>query len=179
MELEDFKSNCNNKKCLKHQRYDSKTCIRESKQLNCFKSWSRQETKKQISFENSSEIWQKETDFLDSVWFRDAGEPKGNSASRENWIKFCKIWKILNEKEKMIVLQDEEYYTAKDLDVAHIKPKSTAINEKYDINNVVLVSRLFHRRLTDLLHPVNKNRISNEEARLWLESARDGKRKID
>lgn len=178
MELEEFKESCKNKKCLRRLRFDSKTCVRESKQINCFKSWSRLETKKTEKYKNRNELWKQEFEFLDEVWIRDAGEKKGSQASRKQWWKFCKIWKILTESERTIVMDDEEVHVAEDLDVAHIKPKSTAITEKYDLNNVVLISRLFHRRLTDLVHPVYKTPISNDDAKIWLESARDGERKI-
>ena len=46
MELEEFKETCNKKKCLKNLRYDPKTCFRESKQINCHKSYIRLEAKK-------------------------------------------------------------------------------------------------------------------------------------
>ena len=178
MEIEEFKENCKNKKCLRRLRFDSKTCVRESKQLNCFKSWSRLEAKKIELYKQTKEEWSLQADFDKEVWLRDAGEEKGNKSVREQWWKFCKIWKILTEQERRVVLDDPEVHIGETLDIAHIKPKSTAITEKHDLNNVVLISRLFHRRLTDLVHPVDKTPITNNDAKVWLESARDGKRKI-
>jgi hypothetical protein len=178
MELEEFKEHCNKKKCLKHQRYDSKTCFRESKQINCHKSYIRLETKKIQLYKETKEEWGKQAEFDNQVWLRDSGKDKGSDAIRKDWYNFCKIWKILTPGEKATVMDDPENHVAESLDIAHIKPKSTALSEKHDLNNVVLVSRLFHRRLTDLVHPITKIPITNDEARLWLESARDGKRKI-
>jgi hypothetical protein len=178
MELEEFKENCNKRKCLKHQRYDSKTCFRESKQINCHKSYIRLETKKIQLYKETKEEWGKQADFDNEVWLRDAGQDKGGKSVRQEWWKFCKIWKILTEEERSIVMDDSEVHIAETLDIAHIKAKSIAISEKHDLNNVVLVSRLFHRRLTDLIHPVNKTPITNNQAMIWLTSARDGKRKI-
>lgn len=177
MELEEFQSNCNNKKCLKRQRYDSKTCTRESKQINCHKSYIRLEAKKIEMYKQTKQEFTDQYDIDNEVWLRDTNESKGKESKRDNWKLYCRIWRILTLAEKKL-LEDtsDDLWMNKDLDVAHIKPKSTHIKEKQDLNNLVLIGRFFHRRLTDLKDPITGDDISNKDAVKWLEQARDGKR---
>jgi hypothetical protein len=82
MELEEFQENCNKKKCLKHQRYDSKTCVRESKQINCHKSYIRLENKKIQMYKDTKQEWEEQFDIDNEVWLRDAHESKGKESKR-------------------------------------------------------------------------------------------------
>jgi hypothetical protein len=176
MELEEFKTNCLNKICLKRQRFDSKTCVRESKQLNCYKSYTRLEDKKSKQWDQNKNDWDAQAEFDNSIWIRDTGEPKGEKSERDNWYKFCRIWKILTPQEKSYVECDPEIWIAKKLEIAHIKPRSTNPDKIKDVENVVLISHLFHTRLTQLLHPIYKTPITNDEAESWLFYALKGKR---
>lgn len=174
MELEEFKNNCNNKKCLKHLRYDSKTCIRESKQLNCYKSYIRNIEKKEQKFKNNINEWEEENKFINEIWLRDTGESRGNESKRDNWKNYCRIWKSLTVEERNYLEKNykEELWINKDLDVAHIKPKSTNIDDRYDYENVILIGRFFHRRLTDMKHPVYDTTISQIEIEEILNNAK-------
>ena len=66
----------------------------------------------------------------------------------------------------------EELWINKDLDVAHIKPKSLNIDDRYDVENVILIGRFFHRRLTDMKHPVYDKTISQNEIEEILNNAK-------
>lgn len=170
MEFEEFKKNCNSKKCLRRLLYNEKTCIRESKQINCHKSYMRQ-LKKKKEKENEEESF-----FENEVWEFYTGSKKGNTSHRKDWKQFCRIWRILtNEEKNYLENEDDDFWIkANVLDVAHIKPRSIDILNVKNIENVVLISRVFHERLTNLLHPVYKTPISNEEVEAWLIKARDG-----
>lgn len=180
MELEEFQSNCNSKKCLKQgNRFDSKTCVRTSKQINCHKAYERLEQKRKDSYKTDRSDRDEQYEFDNEVWIRDTGESKGETSTRENWKRYCRIWAILTPDEKQYVESNfDGIWSNETLDIAHIRPKSTAIKDKKNIENVVLIGRGFHRRLTDLEHPITGKPILNNEAVLWLESARDRKRKI-
>lgn len=176
MELSEFQENCNNKKCLKRQRWDSKTCIRTSKQTNCHKSYERLEAKKEISKSELS-INQIETrEQLEQVWLRDSGQSFVDK-KKENWKSICRLWKVLTDEEKQIVDNDSENYMNQFLDMAHIAPKSTRPDLKYMTENVLLIGSLFHKRLTNLRHPVLDTPITNEEVYEWMYKARDGVKK--
>lgn len=178
MELEEFQNSCNSKKCLKRQRFDEKTCIRKTKQLNCFKAYTRSEQKKVDSRQEQEEEWREQLEFDNQVWMRDGGEVKGSESRRDNWKQFCRIWNILNPQERESLNHDLEIGFNSKLEIAHIIARSEDPSKKKDLNNVVLIGAVFHRRLTDMIHPITKEPISKEEVTKWLESARDRKRYI-
>lgn len=174
MELEEFQFNCNKKKCLKHQRWDSKTCMRESKQLNCYKSYTRLENKKIEMYKQVKKEWEEQASFDNEIWLRDTGESKGDSSKRDNWKNYCRLWKSLTIEERNYLEKNykEELWINKDLDIAHIKPKSINIEDKDNIENVILIGRWFHRRLTDMIHPVYNKTISQIEIEEILNNAK-------
>ena len=180
MDLEEFQSNCNSKKCLKQgNRYDSKTCVRSSKQMNCHKAFERLNNKRVEKWDKNKEDWNEQAEFDNEVWLRDTGEAKGETSKRENWKKYCRIWNLLlPEEQKWLEENDEELHFNSKLEIAHIKARSIAPKDIKNIDNVVLIGNCFHRRLTDMIHPITKGNISNDQVRIWLESARDKKRKI-
>lgn len=175
MELSEFKETCNSKKCLRRLRWDSKTCIRESKQINCHKSFERMQAKREESKNELSENQIETFRQLEETWLRDSGYSFDGETKKQNWKSICRIWKILSEKEKQIMENDSENYRNQKLEMAHIKPKSIYINEKYMVENVVLIGALFHFRLTNLRHPVLDTPITNEEVYQWMLDARDKK----
>lgn len=176
MELSEFQENCNNKKCLKRQRWDSKTCIRSSKQTNCHKSYERLEAKKEINRSELNDNQIQTRQQLDEVWIRDAGESFTNK-KKENWKNICRIWKILTDEEKQVMDNDSENYMNAFLDMGHIKAKSIKPDEKYLLSNVILLGSLFHKRLTNIRHPVYDTPVTNEEVYNWMINARDGVRR--
>lgn len=178
MELSEFQENCNNKKCLKRQRWDSKTCIRTSKQTNCHKSYERLEAKKEINRNELSENQIETREQLEQVWLRDSGQGFDGEKKKQNWKSICRLWRVLNPVEKVIVDNDPENYMNQFLDMAHIKPKSVYPEEKYLVENVLLIGSLFHKRLTNLRHPVLDTPITNEEVYEWMIKARDNGYKV-
>jgi len=173
MELSEFQENCNNKKCLRKQRWDSKTCIRSSKQINCYKSYERQEAKKEISRSELSKNQIETMQQLNEVWLRDTGQNFDGQTKKQSWKNICRLWQILTEEEKQIVDNDFESYRNQKLEMAHIKPKSIFPQDKYKVENVILLGSLFHYRLTNLRHPVLDTPITNEEVYEWMFNARD------
>lgn len=53
------------------------------------------------------------------------------------------------------------------LDMAHVFNKSSYPHLRYDIDNVVMIKRIFHNRLDTQCDPVTGKRISKEELEKW------------
>lgn len=166
MDLNIFKYDCKNKKCNRYLKFDEKTCLYDFKQERCYKNFLRKEEKKLIKKENKNYEY-----FLDEVWIRDSGEKKGISNIRNDWRNYCKLYKSLSSTDiDYLEKNDIDIYLNMFLEAAHIEPKSTNIRDKYNVNNAVLIGHLFHRRLTDLKHPVYQYNITNEEAKKILKN---------
>ena len=100
MELSEFQENCNNKKCLRKQRWDSKTCIRSSKQINCYKSYERQEAKKEIS---RSELSKNQIETMQRL----LEAPKTNTTQSDD-PKLTQAESTVEEKEDVIAMPPKE-----------------------------------------------------------------------
>ena len=80
--------------------------------------------------------------------------------------KGCQLYKKLHSEDK-ILINSELYGKFGHLDMAHILNKSSYPELKYNINNVVMISRLFHTRLDTQLNPLTGKRISKDELTSW------------
>lgn len=91
------------------------------------------------------------------IWLRDAGLIyRGTSEVGTSWSKYCKIWKSLtpDEKKDCLELHRNSLWLNKTLDVAHIEAKGRRKDLYYTLDNLVLIGRFFHQRLTAYKHPV-------------------------
>lgn len=178
MELSQFQENCNNKKCLKRQRWDSKTCIRTSKQTNCHKSYERLEAKKEISKSELSENQVETLQQLNDVWLRDSGQVFIDK-KQENWKSICRLWRTLTEEEKQIFLEvnKDNLHLCQILDMAHVEAKSIRPDLKYLVENVVLMNRLSHSFIDFAKSPLTGENITNEERNNWWNRIVNGDRK--
>ncbi len=58
----------------------------------------------------------------------------------------------------------DDYLMLRDtLDVEHILQRSLRLDLKYDMRNLVLISRYFHTLLTSFKHPVTRTTINSDE----------------
>jgi hypothetical protein len=149
--------------------YNPKTCIREYKRKSCYDKLLEKENKKE-KINDSSEIFRKE------VWLHYYKcSPKDNVV---NWELFCMLWKILTSDEKNFVKDRyaDDLYLQSNIDVAHIVAKSQSKSERYEIDNVILMGRYFHRLLTDMKHPVNRSNISSDVMLNWHIASKTGNR---
>lgn len=168
---EDFTKLCDKKTCLRHTIYNEKTCLKEYKRKDCYKKWTNKQEKDSTKI---SEHMEQESNFVESVWIEKSGSFNGSSVKEDKWKSLCSIWMILTEEEKIYVelnWKDDLYHMQQSIDVAHIKPKGIYKKLKYDMKNVCLMGRFFHRRLTDLKHPVTGENITQDEADMWNVSA--------
>ena len=80
----------------------------------------------------------------------------------------CQLYNKLTYEGLYRVNKQLSYETNK-LDVAHIFPKSTYPKLRYDTNNAVLLTRMFHNRLDEQNDPVTGKPISKEKTNEWWE----------
>lgn len=79
----------------------------------------------------------------------------------------CQLWYKLTRNEREIVMDATGYFLLDREDSAHVFPRSVYPHMKYDPDNVVLLTRLFHSRLDHFQHPVTGKQISKEEQIGW------------
>lgn len=79
----------------------------------------------------------------------------------------CQLWCKLSEEEKNQVLNLTGNFLLDKLDPAHVFGKGSYPHMKYDTDNIVLLSRLFHSRLDHFYNPVTGKAISREEQINW------------
>lgn len=95
----------------------------------------------------------------EEVWERDRG--------------MCRLSHILTVQEYEALARSPGWasYTVYDggVDPAHVLPRSTHPHLKYDPDNIVLLSRLFHTRLDQSKDPVTGKHISKAVRRKWWE----------
>jgi hypothetical protein len=73
----------------------------------------------------------------------------------------CQLYKLLSFNDKQKV--DKELYgDLKKLDHCHILGKGTNPQLKYDVDNIVLLYRLFHSRLDMYKNPITGDNIDND-----------------
>ena len=172
MDLSEFQQKCNSKICLRKTftdfDKDSKSkCLTQNKQSKCYDKYISQlekdTNKRNKKFE---ELRNSEIEFkVDEKWI----ETRQKIIQRD---RSCRVWKCLSIPDKKYILnnyQDDYMYFYKMLDVDHIIPKSVRFDLYYDLDNLLLMSRYFHRLLTDYRHPVTQKKITDEEKKIIYE----------
>lgn len=81
--------------------------------------------------------------------------------------KTCQLFAKLTWQEKIDLKKHEIFVDYKNCDTAHIFNKSSYPWMRYDLLNVVLLSRVFHNRLDQHKHPITGKQMSNEETNEW------------
>jgi hypothetical protein len=126
---QQFINNCNKGFCQR-KTIKSKNCLKDYKQELCFNKHMKQIEKD--SFKVEDKEWK---DIQVKVKERD---------------KTCLIDKCLVMSELLIIKNKYSslYYTlGKTLDCAHIIPRSEAPHLIYDLNNIILIKRIYHSML--------------------------------
>ncbi len=80
--------------------------------------------------------------------------------------KYCQISVLLNGWEQAHIRQ-EIFGELNQLDMAHVFNKSSRPDLKYDIDNVIMIKRIFHNRLDCQLDPITGKGITKEELKNW------------
>ena len=81
--------------------------------------------------------------------------------------RVCQLWPRLFANEQNEVITSTGYFLLDITDPAHIFSRGSYPHMKYDEENVVLLSRLFHSRIDQLQDPVTGESISPEERQQW------------
>ena len=158
LEKDDFLRKCEKGKFCFQGKSRSNNCMKEYKQLKCYEKYVQQKYKEQDKINTGDLKW---IELCEKVDIRDKRE--------------CQLWKILLSEQKQYIkdnYEDEFNIFFPIIDHAHIIPRSESQSKKYDINNVVCLSRYFHRLLDDNLHPVIKKPITQKERLDWMNKIR-------
>ena len=163
MEKKKFKEFCNSGRCSRGSIITPK-CVKELKQERCFIKFIKKEAEKK---EKLSDKIQKDVSFNEKVWFSIFDISKD---AVDDWQNYCGIWKILSidQKEHIKKKYGKELWLNNNLDIAHIKQRSSTPELKFDIDNVVIVGRYFHGLLDGFQNPVTQEKISGEDRLNWF-----------
>lgn len=177
MNYKDFIERCDKQICLR-KTITSKNCTKEYKRKRCYEKFLKLREKNYEKIKNSFILQSEKTikvddeylKFREQVWIDDCGF-HDHIYKRKNWKECCKLWQYISKEEKEFLeinYKEELDIFGRYLDVAHIKPKGSHPELKYDPKNGVIVCRYFHRLLDDLKDPITRESISNEERLDWF-----------
>ena len=76
----------------------------------------------------------------------------------------CRLTKVITFQELAYLKIDPKGYP---LDVCHIVPRSKCKTLYYEIDNLLLISRLFHKRLDSYQHPITGEPIDKDKRDCW------------
>lgn len=171
--FEDFTKDCDNKRCPKRLTYNPKTCIKNYRREQCYRSYERSQEKQERKQTSDNE---KENSFREQAWLNEVGFYNGVSkVDTDIAKKICSIWNILREDEKRFVeskFGTEFYYLIRTIDVCHIEDQSLAPEKEFDLENVYLGCRYFHTLLTQFKHPVTQVNITGDKVLSWNQAAK-------
>jgi hypothetical protein len=161
LDFEGFKKKCNSRICLRKAfstDFDKKqTCFTETKQAKCFAKFSKAPAKKASKFPSRKPIRTKIK--KDERWEEVRKAVHARDIS-------CRIWANLSLANREYIMENyrDDYLMLRDtLDVEHILQRSLRLDLKYDMRNLVLISRYFHTLLTSFKHPVTRTTINSDE----------------
>lgn len=162
--LDDFQILCNKKNCLRNTIL-SNQCDKEHKQKSCYTKYILKQEKDKIKkdekyqkqreeyiekcinkdFEIQDERWE---ELRKEIFIRDKGE--------------CQFYSKCSDDEK-IILNSKLWGKMKTLDCAHVFPKGSYPNMKYEQSNIFLLYRYVHFCLDNYLNPFTEEKITKEE----------------
>jgi hypothetical protein len=154
----------NKYKRLPNNQYSNRDKVLNEKQLNSkyevyLKSLEKQETKTKKNLKLKNDV--KTKSYIDEQW----EECKKLVHNRDG---NCRLLSILYSHEindeLRSILQCKEYTQ---LDVAHIFGKGSYSHMKYDVDNMILLSRVFHSRIDSYQDPLTGRAITKEQRDDW------------
>jgi len=78
----------------------------------------------------------------------------------------CQLYKLLTRQDRDIV-DSQLFKETMHLDMAHVFNKSSYPELKYELDNVVMIYRLFHNRLDTQCNPITGKPIDKKELEKW------------
>lgn len=79
----------------------------------------------------------------------------------------CRLFEVLTWQEKIDLRKHDIIVDYKNCDMAHVFNKSSHPWMRYDLRNVVYLSRIFHSRLDSNKHPITGKQMTKNEAINW------------
>lgn len=79
----------------------------------------------------------------------------------------CQLWYKLTRKEIEEVKDQTGYFLLDTEDYAHVFGRGVYPHLKYDPDNVVMLTRLFHSRLDHFYNPISGEQIDKKEQEEW------------
>lgn len=161
IDSEKFISDCKKGKCNRNTMITPQ-CKKEYKQEQCFdkynKKLSKDKEKREQKFKDKfnkeyeeDEQW---TEVRKQVFLRD-----------KNQCQFC----VTLTKEEYEVIKPNLWGVMKTLDPAHIFSRGAFPHLKYEVSNIVTLSRYIHSCLDNCMDPFTQERIGKEEAKeYWI-----------
>jgi len=113
---------------------------------------------------------------LRAVWLRDSGKEYDGISKKKNWQEYCIFWNNIMSPEDqryLIINFSQDLWLNESLDLMHIESIGRNSEEKYNIDNVVLVGRLFHSRIDQFKNPVTNEDMTNDERNFWLQKLKN------
>ena len=193
--IEEFKENCINKYCNRNTIYNEKTCLRESKQNQCYKKYVHKIEKKNEKIQYQKQEWEEKkkayfSGEIDSLYDEIEIDEKdielkkilfkrdlsiaydGNSYFRD-WIDKCVIFNYIftDEERKEFVLNNFFKYSHNQffyLDVVHIESRARNPELKYEPTNCVIGGRYIHYFLDNYFDLVTGEKMNEERRNYWL-----------
>jgi len=144
----------------------------KEKVANDVVDWQIKNCKKELGIEEpiEYEVDQQYETFKKDVWEKYTGFYDGNVSDRKDWKDICMLWNSLSEQEKNLCdeLNEKDYFINHHIDIAHLVSRSEKTTKIYDIDNVVLMGRLFHSRIDQYLNPITGEKINKFQRAFWL-----------
>jgi hypothetical protein len=107
--------------------------------------------------------------FKKECWLYYLGFYEGKSVYK-NWKAYCMFWDCLTiqEKNELNNIYKDELWINVNLDIAHIEGKGENPAQKYNVENVVIIGRLWHGLLDTFKDPITRKPITQEERMNWF-----------
>jgi hypothetical protein len=148
MDFDTFNSYCEKKKCLRRTILSNR-CSKETKRQKCYDKF-------ELSKNKEVEIDEKWEKVKREVYKRDS--------------RACRFFKVLNPcegQEARSILDSNLWSDFMVLDYAHVFGRGAYPHMKYDVDNVVMMTRYFHLLLDQYKNPFTSKSMGREEHDAW------------
>jgi|GEM_PF-2110855 len=134
-------------------------------------------TLNELQLRSKFEKYQKKLKKQEDAWLRQIEKKQNKEYTKdERWEQVkqkvitrdknqCQLWAILTKEEKDYIHGTTGNFLLNTIDPAHVFPRSTHPHMKYNADNVVMLSRLFHSRLDHFYDPILGDAITREQQR--------------
>jgi hypothetical protein len=178
IELDKFKESCSKKRCLRQTMYNTKICITNYKQEDCYKKYLTKQEKDKAKQDEKNAIRSAEIEEYKRK--KKAGEKIEYVDNDTEWTKTsqlvkerdnnqCRLWNVLTEEEKDYcnTEQKQTIHFNKIKGSAHVIARSGSKNLFYELKNLYLLGWGFHFRMDNMQNPLTGKPATKEEIDSW------------